>query len=309
MRLQRLLGILAILLKERRVRAEDLAERFEVSTRTIHRDIETLEQAGVPIVTYPGVNGGIEILDTYKLDKNVFLNEDLTTLLSGLKSISGALDPAVVNRTLAKLEALIPDKQAGKVELSGNKLYIDLKPWSVHLEFEPLFEKIRKGVEQDRLLRFQYTKRESVAAPRIVEPHQLILKEQNWYLRAFCRERGEFRTFRLQRMEQAELLDETFQPRPFPKDVEDFKEWIHPAMITVDIIAHPSTRKELLENCRPEHIRKLPDGNLHLALPFVESEIGYGILMQLGGRCRVIGPDHVRAELIRRLDEVRELYR
>ncbi|MGL5437488.1 MAG: helix-turn-helix transcriptional regulator [Lachnospiraceae bacterium] len=308
MRLQRLLAILAMLLREKRIRAEEMAQRFEVSTRTIHRDIETLEQAGVPIVTYPGVHGGIEILDTYKLDKNVFLNEDFMTILSGLKSISGALDPAVVNRTLAKLEALIPQNQAGRVELGGNKLYIDLKPWNVHPDFEPMFDKVRKGVEQDRLLRFDYTKRECGSSQRTVEPHQLILKEQNWYLRGFCRARQEFRTFRLQRMEQVELLDEVFEPRSFPEEVDDFKQWSHPKMVTVEIIAHPSMRKELLEHCSHENITELPDGNLYLRLPFVESRIGYGVLLMMGEQCRVVAPDFVKEELKRRLDRMRELY-
>lgn len=308
MRLQRLLGLLAMLLKERRVRAEDLAERFEVSIRTIHRDIETLEMAGVPIVTYPGVNGGIEIMDTYKLDRNVFLNEDLTTLISGLKSISGALEPAVVNRTLAKLEALIPTNQASQVQLSGNKLYIDLQPWSVHPDFEPKFHSVRKGVEQDRLIRFAYTKREGQPSQRIVEPHQLLLKEQNWYLRAFCRTQQGFRTFKLQRMEAVEVLDEVFEPRPFPAQPDDFKEWTHPKMINVQIIAPQSLKSELLENCRPEYISDLPDGKLMVNLPFVESEIGYGVLLQLGELCEVIGPDYVRAELKRRIESLQKIY-
>lgn len=308
MRLQRLLGILAVLLNQGRVRAESLADRFEVSTRTIHRDLETLEQAGVPIVTYPGVNGGVEILDTYKLDKNVFLNEDFTTILSGLRSISGTLDTATVNRTLAKLQALIPQNQARQVELSGNKLYIDLKPWSMHPEFEPLFQNVRAALEQDRLLRFSYTARGDLASHRTVEPHQLVLKEQAWYLRAFCLERNDFRTFRLQRMQNAEILDQTFVPRPFPAELDDFKTWTHPKLITVEIIAEPSTRSMLLEHCPPESLSDLPDGSIHIDLPFVESDIGYGVLLEMGHRCRVISPDFVIAELKRRISLLQKKY-
>lgn len=308
MRLQRLLGILAVLLKQRRVRTEYLARQFEVSTRTIHRDLETLEQAGVPIVTYPGVNGGIEILDTYKLDKSIFLNEDFTTILSGLKSISGTLDPAIVNRTLAKLEALIPQNQAKQVELSGNKLYIDLKPWSLHPEFEPLFETVKKGVDQDRLLRFCYTAREGTSSTRLVEPHQLLLKEQTWYLRAYCRQKQDFRTFRLQRMRQVELLDETFEPRPLSSQLDDFKQWRHPKTINIEIIAHASIRPALLENCSPECLSDLPDGTIHVNLPFVESEIGYGVLMQMGHLCKVISPPFVIEEFKRRISLLQKVY-
>lgn len=308
MRLQRLLGILAVLLNQKRVRAEALAERFEVSTRTIHRDLETLEQAGVPIVTYPGVNGGVEILDTYKLDKSVFLNEDFTTILSGLKSISGTLDTAAVNRTLAKLQALIPQNQARQVELSGNKLYIDLKPWSIHPEFEALFENVRTAVQQDRLLCFSYTARGDVASLRTVEPHQLVLKEQTWYLRAFCLDRNDFRTFRLQRMRDAEILNETFVPRPFPTELNDFKTWTHPKLITVEIIAEASMRSALLEYCRPEFLSDLPDGSIHIDLPFVESDIGYGTLLEMGHRCKVISPDYVIEELKRRIRLLQKNY-
>lgn len=308
MRLQRLLGILAILLKQRRVRAEYLAKQFEVSTRTIHRDLETLEQAGVPIVTFPGVNGGIEILDTYKLDKSVFLSEDFITILSGLHSISGTLEPAVVNRTLAKLKALIPQHQAEQVELSGSKLYIDLKPWSIHPEFSPVFETVKQAVEQDRLLAFSYTAREHSSSRRVVEPHQLILKEQTWYLRAYRRTREDFRTFRLQRIRDVESLDEIFVPRPFTQELNDFKTWTHPQLTKVEIIADPAIRFALLENCRPEYITDLPDGRIHIELPFAESEIGYGTLMQMGHLCEIIAPDHIRQEFIRRLDRLRGVY-
>lgn len=301
MRLQRLLGILAVLLNQKRVRAEALADRFEVSTRTIHRDLETLEQAGVPIVTYPGVNGGIEILDTYKLDKNVFLSEDFTTILSGLKSISGTLDTATVNRTLAKLQALIPSNQARQVELSGNKLYIDLKPWSMQPEFESLFQNVRAALEQDRLLSFSYTARGDCLSRRTVEPHQLVLKAQVWYLRAYCLERGDFRTFRLQRMQDAVISAETFIPRPFPAELDDFKVWGHPKLITVEIIAEASMRPVLLEYCQPHCLSDRPDGTIHVNLPFVESDIGYGTLMEMGHRCKVIAPDFVIRELKERI--------
>lgn len=308
MRLQRLLGILATLLRQRRVRAQDLADKFEVSIRTIHRDLETLEQAGVPLVTYPGVNGGIEIIDTYKLDKNVFLNEDFTTLLCALKSISPAVDTAAINRTLAKLEALIPDNQAEHLALSGNKLYIDLKPWSIHPDFGNLFHTVKTALDQNRLLHFTYTAREDTPQPRTVEPHQLLLKEEIWYLRAYCLERGDFRTFRLQRMEHAQLTDEYFVPRPFPAEPNDFKSWIHPGMITVEILAPASKRHELLEHCRPEYITNLDNDMIHLRLPFVDSEYGYGTLVMMGPECRVISPPAVIAGLKKHLTKMLQNY-
>lgn len=308
MKLQRLLGILAVLLQRSRVSAERLAERFEVNVRTIYRDLETLEQAGVPIVTYPGVNGGIEILDTYKLDKTVFLSEDLAAILSGLQSISGAMDPASLNRTLAKLRSLIPEQQAERVELSGKKIYVDLKPWSMHPEFQPVFNCVKEGLEQNRLLRFSYTARENAPSTRTVEPHQLVLKEQSWYLRAYCRERQDFRTFRLQRIRDVQALGETFIPRPFSGGLEDFKDWDHPGQITVEIIAQPSKRQAILEHCRPEYLTSLPDGAIHVSLPFVESDIGYSVLLQMGHECKVLGPEFVVNELKRRIRLLAELY-
>jgi len=301
MRLQRLLGILAVLLQHQRVSAESMAERFEVSTRTIYRDLETLEQAGVPIVAYPGVNGGIEILDTYKLDKTVFLSEDFSSIIAGLQSISGAVDTAKINRTLAKLRALIPEPQAKGIELSGQKLYVDLKPWSIHPDFEPIFNLVKSALEQDKLLKLTYSDKESTASVRIVEPHQLVLKEQSWYLRAFCLERQAFRTFLLRRINSAEILEEDFSPRPFTHELEDFKEWTHPKAITVELVADPSMRQMVLQYCRPECLTILPDGNLRINLPFVESEAGYGVLLQMGHKCRVISPEHVKSELRRRI--------
>lgn len=308
MRLQRLLGMLAVLLRQGRISAGKLAEQFEVSERTIYRDLETLEQAGVPIVTYPGVNGGIEIMDTYKLDKTVFLSDDFAAILAGLQSVAGTYNQAKLNQTLAKLRTLIPEREAEHVELSGRQIYVDLKPWSMHPMLETMLAAIQKGLEQSRLLTFEYTAREQAASRRVVEPHQLILKEQNWYLRGFCRERQDFRTFRLQRMREVALLEERFVPRPFSNDLDDFKEWVHPKAVYVEMIVPAYKRVALLEHCSPDTMTDLPDGTIHLRMPFVESDIGYGVMMEMGPDCEIIGPDFVRAEFIRRVTCFYEKY-
>ena len=308
MKLQRLLGILAVLLQKQRISAENLAERFEVSTRTIYRDLEALEQAGIPLVTYPGVNGGVEILDTYKLDKTVFLSDDFASILSGLQSISGAVDTAKINQTLAKLRSLIPEPQAKSIELSGKKLYVDLKPWSIHPDFQKNFNIVKDALHMDKLLKITYADKKSMSSQRVIEPHQLILKEQNWYLRAFCRVRQDFRTFLIRRITDAEMPGDSFAPRPFSDELDDFKDWTHPKMIIVEITAPYSKYQAFLQYCRPEYITSLPSGNIHVSLPFVESDFGYSVLLQLGHECEVISPAHIREELKRQISLLAERY-
>ena len=308
MKLQRLIAILIVLLQNKRASAPYLAEKFEVSVRTIYRDIAALESAGIPIVTHTGANGGFSVIEQYKIDKKLFTNQDIATLLTGLRSISGPMPQAQVNLTLEKIKSLIPREYGASIELTSRQLYIDMTPWAANPRISEAMNQIRVAMEKSCLLRFSYESRAGESSLRITEPHQLVLKENNWYLRAFCKKRQDFRVFLLRRMQMAEMLSEMFTPRDFESRLPDFKEWKHDRSIVVELMMDAELKERALDYCPEENIRDVENGKIRVSLPFVESRMGYGVLLGFGSGCEVLSPVHVRKELMRRVEEIRLVY-
>lgn len=308
MKLQRLIAILTALLQKERISATTLAEMFEVSVRTIYRDIETLESAGIPIVTHTGVNGGISIIEQYKIDKKLFTNQDISTLLTSLYSVSGSISDAKLNQTLEKIKSLIPQEHGSAIELTSKQLYIDMKPWSNQPCVSEALKQVQKALEESRLICFSYTAGHGQTEERTVEPHQLVLKENNWYLRGFCLKRQDFRIFKLRRMENIDVLSDRFEPREFENGMTDFKDWKSDKLQVVELIVDASLRERALDYCREDYMKDLDDGRIHIEMPFVESEMGYSVLLGMGYECEVIAPAHIRAEVIRRIALMKNIY-
>lgn len=303
MKIQRLIALLTVLLRTDSISASKLATKFGVSVRTIFRDVRTLEDAGIPIVTTPGVHGGIGILPQYKIDKALFTHGDISALLLGLESMSESMPSPALSRTLEKVRSLIPKEQAPAFEMDARKLQIDLTPWAGNTSLRPNLDMLRKALEENRLVRFDYTSNKQIKSQRTVEPHQLVLKESQWYLHGYCYTRESFRVFKLRRISRLELLDERFEPRDFPPTLSEFRAWKHEQMLEIELVIDPSIKEQLLDRCNEEDITQLDDGRFHVRLNFVESEMGYGYLMQFGNKCQCIAPPRVRDALIRRIGD------
>jgi predicted DNA-binding transcriptional regulator YafY len=157
LKIDRLISIIMILLQRKKISATKLAEMFEVSTRTIYRDIQTINSAGIPIITYPGINGGIGIMEEYKIDKKLFTTSDIAVLLMSLGSISRALTSDGIISTLAKVKGLVPDEQIRDIELKSNQITVDLTPWIENRKLNPNLEKIKRALEEKKFLSFEYT--------------------------------------------------------------------------------------------------------------------------------------------------------
>jgi len=308
MKLQRLISILTALLRRERISATTLASMFDVSVRTIYRDIQVLEQAGIPIVTHTGINGGISIIEQYKIGKKLFTNEDISTLLTSLYSVSGSISDAKLNQTLEKIKGLIPDEHSNAINLVSKQLHVDLATWSNNPHVSDALIKMREALVKNKLLNFAYTTRNGEITERLVEPHQLVLKENNWYLKAFCLERQEFRVFKLRRMKQILVLLQNFEPREFETGMADFKDWKNDKQIMVELLVDASLEERAYDYCKEEYIEKLSNGQLCIKMPFIESEMGYGTLLSMGNKCEVIAPTHVRKEVIKRISQMQSVY-
>ena len=308
MKIDRLVSIILILLEKERIGAYELAERFEVSPRTIYRDIDAINLAGIPVRSTPGVNGGFEIMPQFKIDRKVFSTADLSAILMGLSSLSGMMRGDELASALAKVRSFIPAGQAKDIELRSSQVLIDLSPWTVNRSVQSNLEHIQTALLENRLLSFEYLNHDGTKTARTAEPYRLVLKNSQWYWQGYCYARNDFRLFKLSRMSNLQLLAETFVPREHPKPQLDFSD-AAARQTTITLRIHKSILERVLDYVASEDIT--PDGEEHYLVdyPLIENDYYYGILLSFGDKCECLEPPHVRAEMRRRAEAIASLYK
>lgn len=246
MKVDRLVSIIMILLDKKRIGAQELADMFEVSLRTIYRDIDAISMAGIPVRGVSGAGGGFEIMQEYKLDKKVFSTADLSALLMGLTSLSNVMRGDELVHALAKVKSFIPADRVKDIELKVNQVCIDLSPWTGNRNIQPYLEMIKAALQENKLLTFEYVAHHGNKTIRTAEPYQLVLKSSHWYLQGYCHKRNDFRLFRLSRMSNLQMQEETFIPRDYQKPILDFAEIWETMQTTIQIRIHKSVMAEYL---------------------------------------------------------------
>lgn len=308
MKIDRLVSIIMILLDKKRIGAQELAHMFEVSPRTIYRDVDAINMAGIPIHSIPGVGGGFEIMQNYKIDKKVFSTADLSAILMGLSSLSNMIRGDELVNALAKVKSFIPADRAKDIELKVNQICIDLSPWMGNGNIQPYLEIVKAAMQESRLLSFEYVAHHGNKTTRTIEPYQLVLKSSHWYLQGYCHERNDFRMFRLSRMSNLQMQEGTFTPREYQKPTLDFAELLETMQTKIKIRIHKSIMDRVLDFCTYEHFS--PDGEEYyiVSFPFIENEYYYNILFGFGDKCECLEPLHIRTEMKRRIQKIAALY-
>jgi len=308
MKVDRLVSIIMILIEKERVGAQELAEMFEVSPRTIYRDIDAINMAGIPVCSTSGVGGGFEIMQQYKIDKKVFSTADLSAILMGLSNLSTMIRGDELINALAKVKSFIPADRAKDIELKANQIYIDLSPWMGNRTIQPYLELIKTALQQSRLLSFEYTDHHSNQTVRTAEPYQLVLKSNHWYLQSYCYKRNDFRLFKLSRMNNLQMQEDVFTPREYEKPQLEFDDILATMETVIKIRIHRSVMDRVLDFCSYEHFT--PDGDEHYMVdfPFIENEYYYDIFLSFGDKCECLEPPHVRAKLKQKIQEIVALY-
>ena len=204
----RLFKNLYYLLEKEHATAPELAAKFEVSPRTIYRDVEALSCAGIPIYAEPGRNGGIGLLHGFILDRALLSENERQEILAAIQSMSATGYTA--NEMLTKLSALF------NINME-NWLEVDFSRWGKRACDNSKFEMLKTAVIQHREIKIVYENTNSERSRRIVQPLKLSYKSKEWYLKAFCLEKQDFRMFKLNRILELELLEHTFVPRPYPE--------------------------------------------------------------------------------------------
>lgn len=309
MKVDRLVSIIMILLEKERIGAQELADMFEVSPRTIYRDIDAINMAGIPVHGAAGVGGGFEIMQEYKIDKKVFSTADLSALLMGLTSLSGMVRGGELVNALAKVRSFIPADRAKDVELKANQIYIDLSPWIGNRNTQPYLEIIKMALQESKMLAFEYADRHGNKTERTAEPYQLVLKSSHWYWQGYCHKRNDYRLFKLSRMSNLQMQEETFTPQDFQKPILEFTEVLETMQTKIKIRIHKSVMDRVLDFCPRKDLS--PDGDEFYIVdfPFIENEYYYNILFSFGDKCECIEPPHIRAEMKRQIYNIAALYK
>lgn len=204
MKLNRLFEIVYILINKQQVTAKYLSEHFEVSTRTIYRDIDTLSQCGIPVYASKGKGGGISLVEGYKIDKAMLTKNEQTEILSALQSMRAA-DIDIENNALNKLSAFF---NAGNTDW----IEIDFSSFSASTKWKDNFEKIKQCIFNTQKIEIDYINLKGEKSSRIIEPIKMIFKNVSWYLYAYCQNKQNYRMFKLSRIININILDERFTP-------------------------------------------------------------------------------------------------
>lgn len=308
MKVNRLVSMIMILLDKERISAQELADLFEVSPRTIYRDIDAINMAGIPIRSISGVGGGFEIMQQYKIDQKVFSTADLSAILMGLSSLAGMVRGDELVHALAKVKSFIPAERAKDIALKANQINIDLSSWMGNGNIQPYLEMIKTALQQSKLLSFEYIAHHGKKTARTAEPYQLVLKSNHWYLQGYCHKRNDFRLFRLSRMSNLQIQEETFTPRDYPKPTLDSADIFETMQTKIKIRIHQSVLDRVLDFCSYEDLS--PDGDAYyiVRFPFIENEYHYDILLGFGDKCECLEPLHIRTEMKRKIHAIAALY-
>jgi predicted DNA-binding transcriptional regulator YafY len=301
MKIDRLLEIIIILLNKGTITAKDLADRFQVSTRTIYRDIDVLSAAGVPVFTNKGNGGGISLLENYALNKTLISEHESESLLFALKTLQATQYPEI-DKILDKIGAMF--KSAG----STDWVYIDFSPWGSNPNEYNKFIDIKKAILECRVISFDYANSEGKKSNRSIEPMRLIFKGQAWYLWGYCRIHQDFRTFRISRIKNAIITNELFERKKLEavKNVEcDEKQEI---LVTLKLKFSQEVLHRLYDDFDYDTISKNDDGSYIVTVTYPEDEWVYGYIMSFGCHVEVLEPEHVREIIADRTRKVLQFY-
>ena len=308
MKIDRLISIIMILLDKKRIGAQELADMFEVSPRTIYRDIDAISMAGIPVRSISGVGGGFEIMQEYKVDKKFFSVDELSAILMGLSGLSDMINGNELVHVLTKVKSFIPTEREKEISFKVNQINIDLSQWVGNRNIQPYLKMIKSALQESRLLRFEYVANHGEKTEREIEPHQLVLKGSHWYLHGYCYIRNDFRLFRISRMSKLKILEETFVLREAQKPVLDFTEILETMQTRITIRIHKSIMDRVLDYCSYDDF--LPDGDEHYIVdfPFVENDYYYDVLLSFGNKCECLNPMHVREKMRSKICEIIAIY-
>ncbi|WP_028610061.1 helix-turn-helix transcriptional regulator [Paenibacillus harenae] len=313
MKLERLMAITILLLNRKRVQAQELADRLEVSLRTVYRDLETLGMSGIPIVSYSGNDGGFEIMESFRLDRQMLSFDELHTLFTALRGLHStqAMKRHNMDRLLEKVGALVSRAEQEHMA-DTDQIAIDLTPWRSGPVSSALYEALHGAVQDKRRIRFTYTDSKGAVTERCIEPNMLVLKGYTWYLHGYCLNREDYRLFRFSRMRDLDILPETFHRRSM--SLAEVNEQWEAAwdQESVDLVLRftGTAIVSAMDHFDSADTERQPDGSLIVRTRYFykDDKSLIGFLLSFKSNLYVIEPDHLASAVRQSALDVFNLY-
>lgn len=297
MQINRLFEIVYILLDKKTVTAKELAERFDVSARTIYRDVETLSSAGIPIFMSKGKGGGISLLDNFVLNKSVLSENEQNEILSALQGLN-MLNMPNVESVLNKLGTLFNKSATSWID-------IDFSYWGSDNKEKEKFNLLKSSILSKVIISFEYFAPNREMMRRTVEPLQIYFKEKAWYLKAYCTEKQDYRTFKITRMRNIEISNTTYSRELKQENAEDF------SLIDINKLIlkfNKSAISRVYDELEEQTIVFEDENFLIAEINCPEDEWIYSFILSYGVNVEVIEPLSMRKKIQQKLQESLKIY-
>lgn len=296
MRDSRLFRILYYVLEKGKVTANELSEKFEVSVRTIYRDIDVISSAGIPIYATQGKGGGIEIADDFVLKKSLLSEKEQEQILVALKGLEG-INKQYENELLTKLSAFFKIKNTNWIE-------VDFTNWQRGNEYDELFNDIKSAIINKNIIRFTYFSSNEKETSREAKPIRLLFKGWDWYVYTFCLLRNEFRYFKLSRIRDLKILDENFEDSY--EDVVLIKKMEYKDTVHVKLKFDRKVAFRVYDEMGD--IKEDEEGNLYAEIELPNDYNLYNYIFSFGESVEVLEPIEIRNNIRDMINKMSRIY-
>jgi predicted DNA-binding transcriptional regulator YafY len=293
MQINRLFEIIYLLLDKKSMTAQELADYFEVSKRTILRDIDTLALAKIPIYTTQGKGGGISLMEGFVLNKTALTENEQNQILIALQSLN-ATKYADSGDVLVKLGALFQKTNTDWIE-------VDFSRWGQGTSDNVKFDLLKRSIVNRTAVQFEYVSSYGENSIRKVYPLKLVFKSKAWYLQGFCTDKQDYRTFKINRILNVAGTDERFEQGIYiPPSIEETGTPINP-LIDLELVFAPYVAYRVYDELDEGSIERADNGSLHVFARLPEDNWLYGFLMSFGKDVEILQPKYVKENLAKKL--------
>jgi predicted DNA-binding transcriptional regulator YafY len=309
MKTERLLSIIILLLQRKRVTAKELAEQLEVSIRTIYRDIESINAAGIPIISHQGVEGGYEILSSFMLQNQALNQHDRNLLISTIKGITSLFDDTKIVQMAESLGST--RGKNSKENIDPLSIVIDFAPWGLPNIGIKLLTSLKKAMEQKREVHFFYVDGNGIETKRQVQPASIIVKAGIPYFYGYCLSRKAARVFRVSRMRELVLTGNKFElPVDFNIDAKSLeKSWVESSeMISLSLLFQPKVKVFVEEQFTTDQITRLDSGMIKVDCQFPKGDWVKRFLLSFGTDVTILEPKNMRDTITEEARKISQLY-
>lgn len=288
MKIDRQIGILSILLQRDRITAAELAEKFEVSRRTVIRDIEDINKAGIPIVTSQGQGGGISIMEGFKIDRTVLSSSEMKAIIAGLQSLDSV---SGTNRYRQLMDKLSADNSSSVN--AGSHIIIDLSRWDKS-EVSDKIELIQSAMDNNGKIAFTYYS-PTGTGERAIEPYHLIFQWSSWYVWGWCDKRNDYRMFKLTRMTDLRPTGEKRAERDVPEYTCD-KLRHTKGEIEAVVRFDRSVKWRLIDEWGAANFTEDENGGIEIRLTWSDKRSLFSWLLTFAESAEIVSPQGYREE-------------